>query len=115
VVPDPENEITRYERILDTTAMVGADGSARISVGTATLELLTLAALQSTLGTLACDPSDANGHKRDAYMAMVTIKVRDPAITQLALQHGGFSFEGRGNRIVVPASQAMNCTIAFSG
>jgi hypothetical protein len=92
-----------------------ADGSARISLGTATLELLTPAVLHTTLGALACDPADADGQKRDAYMAMVTIRVRDITSAQDVLQRGGFSFEQRGDRLIVPAAEAMNCTIAFSG
>jgi hypothetical protein len=114
-VPNPAQEIARYEKILDTAGTVAANGSARISLGTATLELLTPAILCSALGALACDPADADGHARDAYMAMATIKVRDLAAAQRVLQRGGFSFVQSGNRIVVPASEAMNCTIAFSG
>ncbi|MSP96345.1 MAG: VOC family protein [Betaproteobacteria bacterium] len=113
-VPDPIAEIARYERILDTRAQIGADGSARIQLGHATLELLTPAALESTLGALACDAADAEGRARDAYMAMVTIKVRDLAVTQRALRRGGFSPARLGEHIVVPASEAMNCSIAFA-
>jgi hypothetical protein len=79
------------------------------------LQLLTPAALQTTLGALACDAADADGQKRDAYMAMVTIRVRDLATTRSVLQRGGFLSTQFGDRLVVPASGAMNCTIAFSG
>ena len=113
-VPDPAAEIARYERILETPAKIGADGSARIRLGHAELELLTPAALQGALGALACDPADAEGTKRDAYMAMVTIRVRDLAVAQGTLQRGGFSPTQIGERLVIPASEAMNCTIAFS-
>jgi len=46
-------------------------------------------------------------------MAMVTIRVRDLAATQRALQHGGFSAALLRAGIAVPAAEAMNCTIAF--
>ncbi len=114
-VPDPAKEIAQYEKILDAAGTIAADGSARISLGTATLELLTPAVLHTTLGALACDPADADGQKRDAYMAMVTIRVRDITSAQDVLQRGGFSFEQRGDRLIVPAAEAMNCTIGFSG
>ena len=112
-VPDPAGEIAKYERILDTRASVGAGGGARIRIGDAELELLTPAALQRTLGTLACDANDFDGREREAYMAMVTVKLRDLATEQAALQSGGFSTAQLLDGIVVPASEAMNCTIAF--
>lgn len=113
-VPDPAAEAAKYERILDVRAETGAGGSVRIPMGHASLELMTPATLRSTLGALACDAADANGDARDAYMAMVTIEVRDPAAAQGVLERGGFSTARVGGRIVVPAGQAMNCTIAFS-
>jgi len=113
-VPDPISEITKYERILDTPASIGADGSARIRMGHAELELLTPMALQTTLGMLACDAHDFDGRERDAYMAMVTIKVRDLAATKSALQRGGFSVAALREGIAVAAAEAMNCTIAFA-
>lgn len=113
-VPDPAAEAARYGRILDVQAEIGADGSARIPMGHAMLELMTPAALRSTLGALACDAADAKGNARDAYMAMVTIKVRDLAAAEGVLKRGGFSAARIGERVIVPASEAMNCTIAFS-
>jgi len=113
-VPDPAGEAARYERILDTQAKIGADGSARIQLGHAELELLTPATLRTTLGALACDAADVEGREREAYMAMVTIKVRDLARAQSALQRGGFSIGRLGEGVAVPASEAMNCTIVFS-
>lgn len=112
-VPDPAAELARYEKILDTKGTVSADGSARIAMGNATLELLTPATLNATLGALACDPADADGRAREAYMAMVTIRVRDLAAAREVLRRGAFQATQLGNRIVVPASAAMNCTIAF--
>ncbi len=112
-VPDPAAEAAKYERILDTKAVIGADGAARLALGPTKLELTTPRTLQSTLGILACDAADEKGRKRDAYMAMVTIKVRDLAAAQAVLQRGGFLPVRLGGRIVVAASEAMNCTIAF--
>ena len=112
-VPDPAGEITKYERILDTPATVGPDSRARIQMAHTELELLTRAALQKTLGTLACDAKDFDGRRRDAYMAMVTIRVHDLATAQSALQYGGFSMSRLRQGIAVPAAEAMNCTIAF--
>ena len=112
-VPDPTGEITKYERILDTPATIGTDGRARILMGHADLELLTPAALQTAVGSLACDANGFDGRKRDAYMAMVTIKVRDLAAARRALQRGGFSVARLREGIAVPAAEAMNCTIAF--
>lgn len=113
-VADPANEITKYERILDTPANICADGSARIGMGHAELELLTPSSLQSTLGSLACDARDFDGRKREAYMAMVSIRVRDLAATQRELHQGGFAVTQLRKGIAVAASDAMNCTIAFS-
>ena len=112
-VPDPAVEISNYERILDTLASIGTNGGARIRMGHAELELLTPAALQTSLGTLACDAKDFDGRERDAYLAMVTIRVGDLAATQRALEHGGFSVTPLREGIAVPAAEAMNCTIAF--
>ena len=114
-VPDPAAEAARYERILDTRAKIGTQGSASIQLGETTLELLTPETLRSTLGALACDAADADGNERDAYMAMVTIKVRDLAATHDVLHRGGFSPARLGERFVIAASEAMNCTIGFSG
>lgn len=113
-VPDPAAEAAKYERILDVQAQIGADGSARIPMGHATLELMTPATLDTALGALARDPADANGNVRDAYMAMVTIRVRDLAAAQSVFERDGFSAARIGRRVIVPASEAMNCTIAFS-
>ena len=113
-VPDPAAEAAKYERILDAQAMIGADGSTRIPMGHATLELMTPATLRFTFGALACDPADANGKVRSAYMAMVTIKVRDLSATQGVLERGGFSISRIDSCLIVPASEAMNCTVAFS-
>jgi hypothetical protein len=112
-VSDPAGEIAKYERILEVPATIGRDGGARIQMGHAELELLTPAMLQATLGGLACDANDFDGRKRDAYMAMVTVKVRDLATTQRALEHGGFAAARLRAGIAVPAAEAMNCTIAF--
>ncbi len=112
-VPDPMAEAAKYERILDTKAKRGEDGIVRIPMGQATLELMTPATLRTTLGALACDAADANGIARDAYMAMVTIKVRDLATTRRVLERGGFMPAKLGERLVVPASEAMNCTIGL--
>ena len=112
-VPDPGDEIKKYERILDTPATVDPDGGARIGMGHAELELLTPAALEKRLGALACDAKDFDGRRRDAYMAMVTIRVRDLEATRGALQRGGFSVSQLRDGIAVPAAEAMNCTIAF--
>lgn len=113
-VPDPAIEITRYARILDAPATLEADGSARIAIGHAMLELTTPAILRGRLGTLACDASDAEGRRREAYMAMVTIKVRDLSVAEEVLRRGGFSVARLDEGIAVPACEAMNCTIAFT-
>lgn len=113
-VPDPTAEAARYERILDTKATIGAKGSASLQLGQTTLELMTPATLQSTLGALACNAADAHGRERDAYMAMVAIKVRDLAAAQEVLRRGGFAPARLGERIVIAASEAMNCTIALT-
>ncbi len=112
-VPDPAGEIAKYERILDRPAAAGADGGARIRAGQGEIELVTPAALRTMLGTLACDPNDFDGRKRDAYMAMVTIRVRDLAAAQRALHDGGFSTRQLREGIAIPAAEAMNCTVAF--
>ena len=113
-VPDPASEITRYEKILDTGAGIAADNTARITLGHAELELVTPPALRTALGTLACDANDHEGHAREAYMAMLTIKVRSLATATDVLRRGRFSKARLGKRIAIPASEAMNCTIAFS-
>ena len=112
-VPDPRSEITKYERILDTAATIDPDGSARIRMGHAVIELMRPAALQAKLGALACDAADYDGREREAYMAMATLRVRDLAVTQRVLQEGGFAVAPLREAIAVPASEAMNCTIAF--
>lgn len=112
-VPDPAAEAARYAKILDTQPSLGSDGGAHIAAGQADLELLTPALLRSQLGSLACDPADADGKPRDAYMAMVTVRVADLGVARQVLRRGGFKFAEVGGRLVVPAGEAMNCTIAF--
>lgn len=112
-VPDPAAEIARYENILGTRASLDAADSARIAIGQTELELLTPALLRSRLGALACDPADAAGNPRAAYMAMVTIRVRDLDAAREVLRRGGFYVADLGKGFAVPASEAMNCTVAF--
>ncbi len=113
-VPDPVEEVARYGKILDTQPSLLADGSARIAMGQAELELLKPELLRERLGALACDPADADGMARDAYMAMVTVRVRDLGVAREVLRRGGFAVREIGGSLVVPASEAMNCTIAFA-
>ncbi len=113
-VPDPATEITRYATILDSQGTFHADTSACISLGHAELDLVTPSALHAALGALACDATDHEGHRRDAYMAMLTIRVSDLATAAAVLRRGGFSPAAIGDRIAIPAIEAMNCTIAFS-
>ncbi|MFM9882930.1 MAG: VOC family protein [Burkholderiales bacterium] len=113
-VPEPAIEITRYENILDTKATIDIVGRAHIALGHTELELVTPRALHAALGELACDARDHAGHERNAYMAMLTITVRSLTTAADVLRRGGFSTVQIGKRIAIPASEAMNCTIAFS-
>ena len=112
-VPDPAAEIARYEKILGSRGSFRDDGSARIAMGQAELELLKPALLRSRLGALACDPADADGKARNAYMAMVTVRVRDLDAAREVLRRGGLTFGDIGEGIAVAASEAMNCSIGF--
>ncbi len=105
-VPDPGAEIARCEKILDTRASSLADGSARIAMGQADLEMLNPALLQARLGQLACDPAAAQGKgkPRDASMAMVTVRVRDLDAAREGLLRGGFAVGEIGDGTAVAAS-----------
>jgi hypothetical protein len=113
-VADPAREAAQYERILDTAARRAGD-SALLDLGHATLELVAPPALRARLGALACDPVDANGQPREAYMAMITIGVRDRGLAERVLRAADFSVATLDrDTIAVPAGEAMNCTIGFT-
>jgi Glyoxalase-like domain len=117
VVPDPTKEIIQYETMLGATARSSTRRRACIALGHAQLELVTAAALIEDLGSHAADGVDHEGRPRNAYMAMLTIKVRDLHHTASILRAGGFSpvrlTSSAGTSVAVPASEAMDCTIAF--
>ncbi len=117
VVPDPMNEIRQYERMLGAPALMSTRHCARIALGPTQLELITAQALAADLGPLACTATDGDGRPREAYMAMLTIKVRDLKHAEDVVRSGGFTTTRLTAHteqcIAVGASEAMNCTIAF--
>lgn len=115
VVRDPLDEVARYERILGGAASSRTSTRSSILLGHATLELLTADALSASIGDCMPDAREPGGSVRDAYMAMVTIRVRNLARLAGVLQSGRFRINRTDDRtIVVPAKQAMNCAIAFT-
>jgi len=115
VVPDPLAEAAHYERILGCASTVRSSARSTIALGQATLTLLTAATLSASIGDGIPDARDASGAVREAYMAMVTIRVRNLARVAGVLQSGGFRINRTDEHtIVVPARQAMNCAIAFT-
>lgn len=112
VVPELDAAANAYAQVL-LAARSGSD-PVTLPMQHARLELTSASALAQRLGSLACEARDAQDNPRTAYMAMVTVAVDGLAQTKAILDEGGFTTRVLDERtIAVPASEAMNCTIAF--
>ena len=108
-VRDPVRQATLFTRIFGPAHMrEGPDGRRVLKAGEAMVEFVPHAAVRAELGDAAPDPAGRGDH-----MALLGIKVRDLGATEAMLRANGVPFEAGPGRLLVPASAAMNATIAF--
>ena len=115
-VPDPHAEASRYQAMLGAKVPLFADTRVLVQLRGSALDLITPESLSASLGDAACDPPGVDGRARESFMAAVTIRVGDIEQTAAVLRAGGFHARRLdADTLAVPASEAMNCTIVFSG
>lgn len=108
-VRDPARQVALFTRIFGPAFMAeGPDGRRVLKAGECAIEFVPHAAVRAELGAAAADPAGRGDH-----MALLGIKVRDLAATEAVLRANGVPFEAQPGRLLVPASAAMNATIAF--
>ena len=109
VEPDPARAAQLYATMFGAEAVHDMKGGKALVVGNARFELVTEKALKDEFGRAV---PDAEG--RPAYMAALTFRTTSLAKVSQVLAKGGImGVTQHGNRIIVPASQAMNATIEF--
>ena len=108
----------RFAELFDAPIVRSDADSADVSLGAATLELVTAVAWHARLGELGCSPIDADGQPRTAYMAMVTIATESLEKAAGVLAENGFSAERFDATtltvLTLPAAETMNCSVGFT-
>lgn len=109
-VRDPMRQAMLFTRIFGPGHLAEGPGGRRIlKAGEAVVEFAPHAAVAAELGAAAPDPAG-----RGDYMALVGLRVADPARTAELLRANGIAgIEATPGRVRVPASEAMNATIDF--
>ena len=109
VEPDPAKAAQLYATMFGADAVHDMKGGKALVVGNSRFEIVTEKALKDEFGRAV---PDAEG--RPAYMAGLTFRTTSLAKVSKVLAAGGImGVTQHGNRIIVPASQAMNATIEF--
>ena len=109
VEPDPAKAAQLYATMFGAEAVHDMKGGKALVVGNSRFEIVTEKALKDEFGRAV---PDAEG--RPAYMAGLTFRTTSLAKVSKVLAAGGImGVTQHGNRIIVPASQAMNATIEF--
>ena len=108
---DPERQAAMFRRMFGAAPVaVAADGRVTLDCGPVTVEVAPQALVAAELGTAAPDPAGRGDH-----MALVALRVRDLSATAALLRGNGITAAGGRGLLRVPAAQAMNTTIDFSG
>lgn len=114
VVPDPHREAAHFAGMLAADAYALDPERAGVALSNSRVEFVTAAAHRKAVGAqAACEPLDVQGRERASYMAMLTVRTESLAAAAAALGSGGVGASRAGERLIVPAREAMNCTLAF--
>ena len=109
VEPDPAKAAKLYADMFGTEAIHDIKGGKSLTVGNARYDIVTEATLKQAFGDAV---PDAEG--RPAYMAGLSLRTTSLAKAAQALQSG--KIEGvvaKADRLIVPASQAINAVLEF--
>ncbi len=108
---DPAGMAGTFERMFGTGAVSRPGGPLVLAAGKVAVEIWQREALARSLG-----PAMPDAAGRGDHMALFGIRVRDPAATEALLKANGIRVEKPGaGRLLVPAREAMNVAIEFTG
>jgi len=106
---DPERQAALFRRTFGAAAVeTRADGRALLRAGRPVVEVASHAQVAAELGTAAPDPAGRGDH-----LALIALRVTDPARTAALLGANGVAFEMRPEGPLVPARAAWNAALAF--
>lgn len=107
---DPEAAAAVYRTMLGDGVVSRANGVVTVRIVHARVEFLTPAAVAGRYGAAAPD-----GGGRDTYMASLGVRTASVRTAVDALARGSIEIAAReANRVIVPATAAMNATIEFT-
>jgi catechol 2,3-dioxygenase-like lactoylglutathione lyase family enzyme len=108
VVPEPAQSAVFYETLLGRDAVKRTAGSVHVTLGSATLRLMTKADMLAFYGVGSAPNDD-----RSAYLAAVTLKVAAVDRTAAYLNTRAIIYAVAEGAVVVPAHECMNMIVRF--
>jgi catechol 2,3-dioxygenase-like lactoylglutathione lyase family enzyme len=108
VEPDPAKGAKLYADMFGAEAVRDIKNGKTVVIGNSRFDIVTEGALKAEFGNAA---PDAEG--RSAYMAGLTLRTMSLAKAAKALEAGKIDVKKSGDRIVVPAHEAMNAVLEF--
>ena len=110
-VRDPERQAAMFRRMFGADALTaGADGRVLLPCGPVVVEVAPHALVAAELGAAAPDPAGRRDH-----MALVALRVADPAATAALLRANGVAAAPRPAGLRVAAEPALNAVVDFIG
>ena len=108
VEPDPAKAAKLYADMFGAENVRDIKGGKTVVIGNSRFDIVTEAALKAEFGDAAPDPQG-----RSAYMAGLTFRTVSLAKAAQALQAGKIGSKKIGDRLVVPAKEAVNAVLEF--
>src|SRR5262245_27380011 len=108
VEPDPARGAKLYADMFGTENVRDIKGGKAVVIGNSRFDIVTEAALKSEFGDAVPNPEG-----RPAYMAGLSFRTVSLAKAAQALQAGKIASKKVGERLVVPAKEAMNAVLEF--
>ncbi len=105
---DPGILSALFARMFGAAAVHAVEGGHALTMGAGRIDILEHAHAGAQFGAAAADPAG-----RPHYMAGLTLRTKQLAMTGAALQAGGIGLAHSPGRIVTPAAAAMGCPIEF--
>ena len=108
VEPDPAKGAKLYADMFGAENVRDIKGGKSVVIGNSRFDIVTEAALKAEFGDAAPDPQG-----RSAYMAGLSFRTVSLAKAAQALQSGKIGSKKIGDRLVVPAKEAVNAVLEF--
>ncbi|UYN94703.1 MAG: VOC family protein [Enhydrobacter sp.] len=108
VEPDPARASKLYAGMFGPEAVRDIAGGRSLTVGNARLDIVTEATLRAEFGDACPDPEG-----RPAYMAGLAFRTVSLAMAEQALDAGRIASIRRGERLIVPAREALNAVLEW--